>query len=308
MPETPSTRQQSFADLLQRFVAAKSNDVQSFLNREGLDRVGGFGGHTSCYEAKIPGHRLIIDGGSGIKELGSELMRGPAAKGQANIHILMTHFHWDHLIGLPFFLPLFISGNQVNFYAVQEELEASIRLIFSKPYFPVEFKDLGCDVQFHRLRPRIRTEINGFNVTPYRLDHPDPCWGFAIEAQNKKVAHCVDTECTRLSREDLGEDLPLYQNVDLMVFDAQYTMLELIEKMNWGHAVAGLGIDIAMREGVKKIAFVHHDPSAGTAQILDAFLQAKLYYEQQLKESQSLNLELNPVELLFAREGLIIEL
>jgi len=86
--------------------------------------------------------------------------------------------------------------------------------------------------------------------------------GYRIENGGKVFSHCVDTECTRVSREELGEDLPLYQNVDLMLFDAQYTLMESIERVNWGHAAASLGLDIAMREGVKRVLFMHHDPAS----------------------------------------------
>lgn len=307
-PENPQARYDNIMDLLKQFQASQHQRVTEFASQMPRAVFEGFGGHTSCFEIQQASKKLIIDCGSGIKELGLEIMRGPASSGQDEIHILMTHFHWDHLIGLPFFSPIFIPKNRIHFYAVQEELEQTIRLLFSKPFFPVPFENLGAEIYFHQLEPRQKTVINGFEVTPYQLDHPDPCWGFAIEKLGKKIAHCVDTEGVRISREDLAKDLPLYQSADLMIFDAQYTLLEVIEKMNWGHGVAGLGLDIAMREGIKNVAFVHHDPYAGIEKILEAVEQTKKYYNHRIKESAELNLGLSPVNWFFARDGLSFEI
>src|SRR5690606_23912279 len=135
----------------------------------------------------------------------------------------LTHFHWDHLIGLPFFIPIFIPGNKIHFYAPHDDLEENIRLMFRKPNFPVEFENLGAQIFFHKLEPRKTRKFWDMNVTPYQLDHPYPCWGYKIEKNGKIFSHCVDSAMTRVSREDLGDDLPLYQDADIALMDAQYT-------------------------------------------------------------------------------------
>lgn len=302
-PETPQSLEQRIKNLLIEFAEKKlgAGDIDRFLAQQPV--VGGFGGHTSCYQATEGTDSVIIDCGSGIKELGVELLQGPCGQGKGQVHIFMTHFHWDHLIGLPFFVPIFIPGNEIHFYAVQDELEATVRTLFKKPYFPVDFEWLGSKIHFHKINPREETFVGQLGLTPYQLDHPDPCWGYRISNGKQSIAHCVDTECTRVSRSELGEDLALYQGADLMIFDAQYTLLELVDKINWGHAVAGLGLDIAMREQVKKLIFVHHDPYATTEKILDAEKQTRVYYEQRLAESAKMSEKLFPVDWSFAVEG-----
>ncbi len=278
-------------------------ELRQFFDQLKRHEKGGFGGNTPCVELNSPKQQIIIDGGSGIRPLGYEMMNRSAGQGKAEIHLFLTHFHWDHLIGLPFFTPIFIHGNRVHVYAVQEELPEVFRSVFRKPYFPVPLESLGARIEYHRLTPRKPVKVGDFSVTPYQLDHPDPCWGFRVENAGKIYSHCVDTECTRVSREDLGKDLPLYQNADLMVFDAQYTLLEALEKVNWGHAAASLGLEIAMREKIKQVLFMHHDPASDMGKIAAAEAQAKNYYESRLKRPESSHEPFQPVQWSFAYDG-----
>lgn len=245
----------------------------------GVPLLGGYGAATTCVEIQSPKTQLIIDGGSGLRSLSEKIMSGTTGRSKGPFHIFMTHFHWDHVIGLPFFTPHFIPGCEVHYYAVQPELENVIRGIFRQPYFPVPFEALKSKVVFHVIEPRKPFKVGDLTMTPYKLDHPDPCWGLKVTNGDKTYAHCVDTEGTRVTREELAEDLPLYQNVDLMYFDAQYTLPELAEKANWGHSAAQVGLDIAIREGVKSVLFAHHDPGARVEQILELKRQTREYYE-----------------------------
>jgi len=264
-PYNPKDLEKKIHGLMSDFLEAgltKSSEIEKFFAGLPVYKKMGFGGNTMCAEVSTEKTQIIVDGGSGIRALGQKMMAGPCGLGKGNVHILFTHFHWDHLIGLPFFIPIFIPGNKINVYAVQDDLKKAFLTIFQKPYFPVPYEGLSAEIIFHKLEPRQPDSIGDIKFTPYQLDHPDPCWGYRFENQNKIYSHCVDTECSRISREDLGPDLPLYQDVDVMVFDAQYSLLEATEKINWGHAAATFGLDIGMREGIKKMFFVHHDPAA----------------------------------------------
>lgn len=284
-------------------------DVEKYFSNLPPHRYGGYGGNTPCIDVSTPNNRLIIDGGSGLRLLGYELMNGPCGRGEGEVHLFFTHFHWDHLIGLPFFTPLFIKGNRIHVYAVQPDLPEVFRVLFKKPYFPLELHQLGAQIEYHRLEGRKPFVLGDMTITPYQLDHPDPCWGYKIEGGGKVFSHCVDTECERATREQLGPDLPLYQGVDLMTFDAQYTLMETIEKVNWGHATASLGLDIAMREGIKQVLFMHHDPASSDDKIASAATQARRYYSGQHKEATRSGFEdLKKVAWSFAVEGMVIDL
>lgn len=283
-------------------------DPEKYLQSLHPYKYQGWGGNTACIQVTTPGHMLIIDGGSGIRRLGEQLALGPCGMGKGEVDILMTHFHWDHLIGLPFFIPIFVRGNKINVYSVQEDAEKSFRTLFTKPNFPVPYEYLGAKIEYHVMQPRVAKTFKDMVVTPFQLDHPDPCWGYRIEHGGKVFAYCVDTEGIRVSRKELAEDLPLYQGVDLMVFDAQYTFLEAAERVDWGHSSAPIGIDIAMREGIKQVLFVHHDPAAQDDKIASAEDQTREYYEARLQGAKSQGKDIVEVNWQFAREGMVVEL
>lgn len=283
----------------------KSEEITEYIHSLSIPQVGGFGTATTCVEVTTEKASLIVDGGSGIRTYSDHILRQGNRK---EFHIFMTHFHWDHLIGLPFFAPNFIPGFTIHYYAVQPDLEAIIRGKFRKPYFPVPFEALGAKLHFHQLEPRKPFQLGDITVTPYELDHPDPCWGYRIETQGKAYAHCVDTEATRTSRESLGPDLPLYQNIDVMYFDAQYTLPELAEKANWGHGAAQLGLDIAFRENVRYLIFAHHDPGATTQQIFELKKQTREYYEWRIKTAETNHMHLPHVKWRYAFEAMEVDL
>ncbi len=309
-PLTPVQVEDRIKKSIQGFLAAGFRDaveVSRFLSAQAHHQLGGYGGNTPCIEVFTESSQIIVDGGSGLRPLGYELLGGPCGKGTGEVHLVFTHFHWDHLIGLPFFVPFFIPGNTIHVYAVQEDLPDVFKTVFKKPYFPVPLENLGAKIVYHRLEPRVANKIGDIQFTPYQLDHPDPCWGYKFESGGRTYSHAVDTECTRVSRKDLGPDLPLYQNVDLMVFDSQYTLMETIEKVNWGHAAATLGLDIAMREGIKRVLFMHHDPASSDEKIAAAEIQSRRYYNNQLKDAQRVREPAPSVEWEYAREGMVVE-
>jgi len=286
----------------------EASQITKYLDGISLPLVGGYGAATTCVEVSSPRSSVIIDGGSGIRSLSDSVMSGTKGRGKGHFHIYMTHFHLDHIMGLPFFSPHFVPGNTIHYYAVHSELEKMIRLIFSKPLFPVVFESLPAKVVFHTLEPRQPFQIDDMTLTPYKLDHPDPCWGVKIQCGQKTYAHCVDTEGTRVSREELAEDLGLYQGVDLMYFDAQYTFPELAEKANWGHSASQVGMEIAFRENIKKILFAHHDPGANIQQITDLKRQTKEYYDFKMEKASATGEALPKVDWDFVYEGLEVAL
>ncbi|NDG85187.1 MAG: MBL fold metallo-hydrolase [Proteobacteria bacterium] len=309
-PHTPREMETRAEEILHQFSLAggKRESIKPFLSGLPRELFGGYGGNTSCVEVVTDKQRLIIDAGSGIRLLGYDLLKGPCGKGQGEVDLLFTHFHWDHLAGLPFFVPVFIKGNTIRAHAVQPEIHEVFKTVFRKPYFPVPLEALGATIQTKQMAPRVPMVFGDITVTPYELDHPDPCWGFRIEHEGKVFSYCVDTEATRNSRQELGPDLPLYQGVDLMIFDSQYTLSEVLEKVDWGHSSATIGMDIAMREGIKKIIFVHHDPAASDHKVAMAQGEAQRYYQSQLKQRKGAGHPLYEVEWEFGYEGMEFEL
>lgn len=300
-----------FEKLMKNFFTqgySKANEIEKYISSHELPLIGGYGAATTCVEISSPKGRIIIDGGSGIRNFSEKVMAGKAGSVKGPFHIFMTHFHWDHLMGIPFFTPHYIPKSEIHYYGVQPDLEKMIRGVFKKPYFPVPFESLSSNIHFHVIEPRKPVKILDIEITPYQLDHPDPCWGYRVVNQNSVYSHCVDTEGTRVSREELDLDLPLYQNVDLMYFDAQYTFPELAEKANWGHSAAQIGLDLAFREGVKRILFAHHDPGATISQIQDLKKQTAEYYQWRLDHAEESSEKVPSIVWDFVHEGLEIKL
>ena len=301
-----------FAEMSPRLSGTSAEKADSYLSELPNWKHGGFGGDTSCAEVTGEGTRIIIDAGSGLRRLGDKMMQGPCGSGKGEVHLFFTHFHWDHVVGLPFFAPVFVPGNKVHFYAVQPELEKCVRQVFQKPFFPVPFEALASEIHFHQMAPRKAIKLGCFEITPYELDHPDPCWGYRIEADTKSgrrsYAHCVDNEATRISPLDLGEDVKLYRGADLCFFDAQYTLHEFLSHMNWGHSAAPIGLEIALREGVKKIYFAHHDPAASDRKIADAERQTRDFLDGYRAKAKQSGRHLAEIEWHFARDGDCVEL
>lgn len=285
---------------------SKAEHIEEFIESMSIPRLGGFGSATTCVQAYTENASLLIDAGSGLRRYSDFLNKNKQNSIPKVFHIYLTHFHWDHLLGLPFFSPLFSGNFEVNFYAVEDDLESAIKLKFSRPFFPVAYEALRSKIKFIKLKPRVPYPIGDMTITPYRLDHPDPCWGLKVEHSGKVYSHCVDTEGTRTSREELGIDLPLYQNVDLMYFDAQYTFPELAEKANWGHSAAQIGLDIAIREAIPKVIFAHHDPGANTSDLYNLIAQTREYYTWRKQTAETNHQLFHEVKWRFAYEDLSI--
>jgi len=273
--------------VLTSFVKAGHNnlsDIDNFLKSLSPIDVNGYGVATTCVEISQNQQRLIIDGGSGIKYLSDEIIK---QDNQAEeYHILMTHFHFDHILGLPFFHPHFKAGTKIKYYAVQQECEDVIKSLFNKPVFPVGYDLLKSEIEFVTLKAHQKVNINGFDVTPYLLDHPDPCYGYRIEKDGKSYGHAVDTEAVRTTEFSLGDDAGLYKNVDVLLIDAQYLEEMMAAKKGWGHGTFQRAFNICHRLGVKQVFLAHYDPSDSFADIQSYKTKAEEVFAKDFKNSK----------------------
>ena len=234
-----------------------------------------YGGNTTCLEIGNPDSRepVIIDCGSGIRALGDELLKRQARR----IHILLSHYHWDHIQGLPCFAPLFQSGAEITIYSNRSTVEACLLLAaqMADPYFPVTFSELNSRIEFRQVECEKEFEIGSLKVEPVRLNHPQGAVGFRLESEGHAIVHASDHE-TGNAEIDAGL-VRAARGADLLVMDAQYTPREYELKIGWGHSSYAHATHAAQAAGVRQLLLFHHDPAHD-----DDFLDQMLAEAQRL--------------------------
>ncbi len=220
----------------------------------------GHGGNTSCLELRLPGGEVIIvDGGTGVRPLGAALMQ-EAADRPADLHLFLTHFHWDHIQGLPFFQPLYKKENRVTFYSMKspEETSETLEGQMAIPYFPVDFRFLPAQRNFVDVS---RQEIcfGETTVRSFPLNHPQGCLGYSFTHGDRKIVFASDLE--HGDQEFDRGLLEVAKNADILIYDAQFTPEEYEHRKGWGHSTWLEATRVAKLAGVKKLLLFHHDPA-----------------------------------------------
>ena len=220
-----------------------------------------YGGNTTCLELRLDNGTLVIfDCGSGLRSLGKSLLREYS---QDPIHgyVFLTHFHWDHIQGIPFFLPLYREGDIFLFHAVnrdQNELAGIIGGQMTTPFFPVDMTKLSSRISFYDLN-HAPVNVEGAVVSSAPLNHPQGCVAYRIEADGASLVLATDTEPGSPVHDAALRDLA--RGADLLIYDAQYTPEQLRgEKKGWGHSSWLEGTRIATECGVRRLMLFHHDP------------------------------------------------
>jgi len=256
------------------------------------------GGNTSCVYVRINGKHIIFDAGSGIRRLGDLLMRQEFGEGKGEVHIFMSHTHWDHIQGFPFFTPAFISGNTIIFYGPHNTLEQRISNQQEDEYFPVPFSALSANIDFIQLRKGESFNLDGITISNQMLNHPGGSFGYRLDFNGKSVVYATDSEYKNVDLTKLASIQQFFHETDLLIFDAQYTLAESIEKENWGHSTSIRGVDIALSAAIKHLVLFHHDPNYSDSKLI-AILNDAIEYLHSKKQ-------LHDLQISLAAEGLEI--
>ena len=220
-----------------------------------------YGGNTPCIEVRCGEHVLVFDAGTGLRPLGLELIKD---KNVRNVDIFITHCHLDHVVGLPFFAPLFRKGYRVRVWAGNllpaNSIERVMRGLMSSPLFPIQIEIFKAAIEFHDFRSGdvLRPHENVVLRTA-PLDHPDASNGYRLEYGGRTFALVSDTE--GFPGKCDNDLLSLADHADLAVYDATYTEDEIGSRIGWGHSTWLRGIRLAEKANVKHLCLFHHDPS-----------------------------------------------
>ena len=249
-----------------------------------------YGGNTSCVEIRCGGELLIMDGGTGLRELGRDLLKN----GPINADLFYTHTHFDHICGLPFFGPAYVHGNMIRLWAghllPDNGIEDVLCGMMMAPLFPVPMSLLNPQVSFcdfhqgQTLQPR-----PGITLRTGKLNHPNGATGYRVEHGGKVVAYITDTEHRKGGLDQ--NVLALIKDADIFIYDSTYTEAEYPDHVDWGHSTWEEGVRLAEAAKVKTFVIFHHDPSHD-----DAFMD-RVGNEAQARRPGT----------IVAREGMVLQ-
>jgi phosphoribosyl 1,2-cyclic phosphodiesterase len=260
-----------------------------------------FGGNSSCVQIDTGGPEyLLCDLGSGAREfaVGAIARHGPAAP--QTYHILVSHVHWDHIMGFPFFVPAFIPGNRIRIYSCHAKLEQAIRGQNAAPCFPVEFGALGAQIEFIRLEPGRPYPIGGATVTGKAQRHGGDSYAYRIEKDGKSIVYTTDSEHKMDDVAAIQAFAGFLQRADLVIFDSMYSLADTLSlKEDWGHSSNVIGVELCQMAEARHLCLFHHEPIFDDARI-EKILEETIRLEEITRVGR-------PLRISSAYDGLVIE-
>jgi len=272
-----------------------------------------YGGNTPCVSIEHDGRILILDAGTGIRKLGIALQAAAAGR-PLEVDLLISHTHWDHIQGFPFFVPAFVPRNRVRVFgprSAEKPLEKVLRGQMDVEYFPVALGDMAAQISVEEYRGQ-HVDIGPFHVVPGYLNHPGVTLGYRIELPGLTIAYATDTEPYRsflpgqagdqavaaFGKDQDASLIDLVRGADVYIADAQYSPDEYRTKVGWGHTNYADTVDLAIEAGVKRLVLFSHDPMHD-----DAAVDRKLAHCRVLMAERGAD-----IEVIAAAEGVPLAL
>jgi len=262
---------------------------------------GTVGGNSLCVSVDLEGfgEPLIFDCGSGLREMG--IARNAVKPSPSQYHIFFSHFHWDHVLGFPFFNPGYNPSVTLDFYSPRAGLEECLRATMSEPYFPVRLETMRSKKNFHLLDGplSIGPASGAATITFKKMNHPGDSYSYVVSHNGKRFIYATDVELTSSDFTPNEENTVFFKDADVIVLDSQYTLEEAIDKYSWGHTAFSLAVEFAANWGIKHLILFHHDPTYDDRKLY-GILQSARWYVQRMGVKE--------MEISLATEGLEISL
>lgn len=280
----------------------------------------GVGGNTSCVEIRVDDHILLCDAGTGLIAFGNEMMK---QKDVRKLLIILTHYHWDHICGLPFFVPAFVPDWDISIFGPchsSKDIEEYVSAQMRAPYFPVGTETWLAHINYPSPNDDHTMDYGPIAISYQNVHHPGTTYGYRIKAGNKTIIYISDNECLFLEKsitqqfedmsdeekelyesmrkEEYDSEIRLIEGADILIHDAQYTPEDYQAKRGWGHSCYIDTVNTAIAAGVKELYLYHHDPNYDDKRMEEIDNHA----QQIIKERNS------PLVCHLAREGMIVNL
>ena len=283
-------------------VFASDADAERYVDSLAFPVAGTYGGNTSCVEIETGGTEYVLcDLGSGVRAFGQAALgrHGPASP--QTYHFFMSHVHWDHIMGLPFFTPAYIPGNKVRIYGSHPWLGSALRRQQDEPSFPVDFSFLRADVEFVHLEPGKPHEIAGMTVTTMLQRHAGDSYGYRFEANGRSVIYTTDSEHKLADPVETEGFVGFFRSADVVIFDAMYSLADAVSiRADWGHSSNVVAVELCQMAGVRHLCLFHHEPAFD-----DQAIEAVLADTRRLEEITRTG---PPLRVSAAYDGMEIEL
>lgn len=285
-----------------------AEEAARFVDRELAPEFGpGFGGATPCVEVlggEDPGEVVLLDAGTGLAAFGRRWRDDARSARPATFHIILSHLHWDHIQGFPFFEPGYDGANRVVIHSCHAQAEAALRAQMAAPFFPVPVESFRAGISFVTHRPGERFSVNGFSVDSIRQEHSGDSYGYRLERAGRSLVYSTDAEHASGDAEDAAAFADFFREADLLIFDAMFSRDEITgEKTGWGHASGRDAVEFAGSARVRRLALFHHDPASDDARLATHEAEARRH-----ARDVSLATGSAETEVFMARDGMEVAL
>ncbi|MEO8543283.1 MAG: MBL fold metallo-hydrolase [Burkholderiaceae bacterium] len=258
---------------------AQPGAIAAYVDSLGFDIAGTFGGHTSCVQIETGGaEHVILDLGTGVRPLGAHMLAtfGPAVP--QTYHVFLSHLHWDHIMGLPFFTPVYIPGNRIVIHSCHAHAEFALHRQQAEPSFPVRFEQFAAAITFDIVAPGQAFEVDGTRVVAHAQRHAGDSYGWRFERGGKSLVYSTDSEHRLEDEEERAGFVAFFRDADAVVFDAMYSLADAISvKADWGHSSNIVGVELCQAARVRRLVMFHHEPAYSDAQIANVLAQTRRF-------------------------------
>jgi len=274
---------------------ANAESRQRFISALPPWLYGTVGGNSPCVSITIDGFNepIIFDCGSGLRDFGVACAGfNPMPQ---KYHMFFSHFHWDHLLGLPFFTPAYQDSARIDFYSPVPGLKKILGGKMRFPYFPVKMDTMPAKKVFHHVEQQIT--LGPATIAFRKMNHPGESFSYLVSHKGKRFIYATDAELAKSDFKKNRENAKFFKDADMIVLDSQYTMDEAIDKSNWGHNSFSTSVEFAAHWGIKHLVLFHHDPAYDDLKLAGMLQSARWHLERMGIQGMEISLATEDLEI-----------